>query len=335
MPAEWEKHEATWLSWPVNKETWPGEKISATEIVFAKMIYYLSHSEKVRINLLTDQKEQDRIMSLLTRENVLMDEVTFYPNKSNDAWCRDHGPIFVRDRQGKKVITNWEYNAWGGKYLPFDDDNRLPASIAGMLSYPIVSPGIILEGGSLDVNGKGTLLTTRSCLLNKNRNPHLTRKQIEEYLHRYLGATNILWLGEGVVGDDTDGHVDDISRFINRSTIVTMIETNKDDDNYLPLKENADYLKKMTDQDGQLFEIIELPMPSPLITDGLRLPASYSNFYISNKYVLVPVFNDKNDDKVLSILQSLFKDREVIGIDCRDLIWGQGAIHCVTQQEIA
>ena len=203
------------------------------------------------------------------------------------------------------------------------------------MSYPVVSPGIILEGGSIDVNGRGSLLTTRSCLLNKNRNSHLAQKQIEEYLFKFLGAANIIWLGEGIAGDDTDGHVDDLSRFVNTGTIVTAVEENKRDENYLPLKENAEHLKNVRDQDGKLFEIIELPMPSPLITDGLRLPASYANFFITNKYVLVPVFKDKNDDKAMSVLQSLFIDREVRGIDCRALVWGQGSIHCVTQQEIA
>ena len=231
------------------------------------------------------------------------------------------------------MVVKWNYNAWGGKYPPFDLDNEIPISIARQLQLPVAKPGIVMEGGSVDFNGKGTVLTTTSCLLNKNRNPHLSQQQIEKYLIDYYGVTNVLWLGDGIAGDDTDGHIDDITRFVNEETVVTVIEENKADENYKPLKENVKTLEKMKLENGRSIKIIELPMPSPVVYEGQRLPASYANFYISNRYVVTPVFNCMQDDKALSILQKCFPDRKVIGLDSTDIIWGLGSFHCLSQQE--
>jgi len=231
------------------------------------------------------------------------------------------------------MIVDWGYNAWGGKYPPFDLDDNIPTLIAKYYNIPVVYPGIVMEGGSVDFNGKGTVLTTTSCLLNPNRNPHLGQIQIEEYLRNYYGVTNILWLGDGIVGDDTDGHIDDITRFVNDDTVVTVVESNKQDDNYHPLQENLRTLKKMRLENGKQLNIVELPMPSAVVWDDMRLPASYANFYISNNYVVVPTFRDKNDDKALDILQQCFPDRKVVGLDSWDIIWGLGSFHCLSQQE--
>jgi agmatine deiminase len=231
------------------------------------------------------------------------------------------------------MIVDWGYNAWGGKYPPFDLDDNIPTLIANHYKIPVVYPGIVMEGGSVEFNGKGTLLTTTSCLLNENRNPHLNQGQIEKFLHDYYGAENILWLGDGIVGDDTDGHIDDLTRFVNSNTVVTVVEENKSDENYVPLQDNLKMLKKLRLEDGKQMNIIELPMPAEIVYDDMRLPASYANFYISNKYVVVPTFRDKNDDKALSLLQDSFKDRKVIGLDSLDIIWGLGSFHCLSQQE--
>jgi agmatine deiminase len=239
----------------------------------------------------------------------------------------------VNRQERKKMIVDWNYNAWGGKYPPFDLDDIIPTLIAKHYKIPVVNPGIIMEGGSVEFNGKGTLLTTSACLLNKNRNPHLNQKQIEEYLINYYGVEHILWIGDGIVGDDTDGHVDDITRFVNPDTVLTVVEENKNDENHEPLEENLKALKKMRLQDGKQLNVVELPMPSPVIYEGQRLPASYANFYIANNVVTVPVFNDKNDERALEIIQKYFPDRKVIGIDSTDIIWGLGSFHCLSQQE--
>ena len=254
---------------------------------------------------------------------------------TNDAWCRDHGPAFVINTNAdpKKIIVDWGYNAWGGKYPPFDLDDNIPTLIAQHYKIPVVYPGIVMEGGSVDFNGKGTVLTTTSCLLNTNRNPHLNQGQIEQYLHDYYGVENILWLGDGIVGDDTDGHIDDLTRFVNENTVVTVVEENKQDDNYSILQENLKSIKKLRLENGKQLDIVELPMPAAVVYEDMRLPASYANFYIGNKYVIVPTFRDKNDDRALQILQSCFRDRKVIGLDSLDIIWGLGSFHCLSQQE--
>ena len=231
------------------------------------------------------------------------------------------------------MVVKWNYNAWGGKYPPFDLDNEIPVSIAAHYNLPLTKPGIVMEGGSVEFNGKGTVLTTTSCLLNPNRNPHLTQSQIENYLTSYYGAENVLWLGDGIVGDDTDGHIDDITRFVDEETVVTVIEDDQRDENYIPLKENMEALEKMRLENGKPLRIVTLPMPSAVVYEEQRLPASYANFYISNKYVVVPTFRDANDDRALSILQKYFPSRKVVGLDSTDIIWGLGSFHCLSQQE--
>ncbi len=336
MPAEWEPHEATWLSWPHKEASWPG-KFEPVPAVFAGLTKRLTASELVRINV-ADEDFAERVRVELRKARVDLSRVSFHFNPTNDAWCRDHGPMYVvreRDGQRERAINDWGYNAWGNKYPPYDLDDVVPTRIAREFNEPLFTPNIVMEGGSLDVNGKGTLLTTESCLLNPNRNPHLTKAQIEQYLRDYLGVTHFLWLGDGIVGDDTDGHIDDLTRFVSADTIVTVIEEDPDDENYKPLKENYERLQTMRDQDGQPFRIVTMPMPGALYFDDQRLPASYANFYIANQSVLVPTYRHANDARALATLQSLFPTRQVIGIDCTDLIWGLGAIHCVTQQQPA
>jgi agmatine deiminase len=264
-----------------------------------------------------------------------MNKVFFHHFATNDAWCRDHGPAFLINPNAdiKKVIVDWGYNAWGDKYPPYDLDDVIPTKIAEYYNIPVYNPGIVMEGGSVEFNGRGTLLTSTSCLLNPNRNPTLSRDKIEEYLEKYYNVDNILWLGEGIVGDDTDGHIDDITRFVNEETVVTVVEDNKSDDNYFLLKDNLKELHKMRLENGKQLNIVELPMPSAVIYEDQRLPASYANFYISNNYVVVPTFRDKNDDIALNILQQLFPNRTVKGLDSTDIIWGLGSFHCLSQQE--
>jgi agmatine deiminase len=336
MPAEWEPHEATWLSWPHKEASWPGA-FEPVPAVFVEIVKHLTPSELVRINV-ADEDFAARVRNLLKQGGVNLDRVRFHLNPTNDAWCRDHGPIYVvRDVNGERerAINDWGYNAWGNKYPPYDLDDVVPTRIAAEMGETLFQPGIVMEGGSLDVNGRGTLLTTEACLLNPNRNPQLNRRQIEQYLTDYLGVTNILWLGDGIAGDDTDGHVDDLTRFVSPDTVVTVIEDDPADENYEPLKENYERLLRMTDQDGRPFRVIKLPMPRAAYLDGQRLPMSYANFYIANEAVLVPTYRDPNDAAACEVLQGCFPDRRVVGIDCTHLIWGLGSIHCVTQQQPA
>lgn len=336
MPAEWEPHEATWLSWPHKEASWPGA-FEPVPGIFAEMVEHLAASELVRINV-ADEEFAGRVRLLLAQRGVDPRRVLFHYHPTNDAWCRDHGPNYVvRDRSGKRerAINDWGYNAWGNKYPPYDADDLIPTRIAQEMGDPLFLPGIVLEGGSIDVNGCGTLLTTESCLLHPNRNPELDKATIEEYLRSYLGVRQILWLGDGIVGDDTDGHIDDLTRFVAPDTVVTVVEQDPTDENYAPLRENLARLRQMTDQDGAPLRIVELPMPSPIVYDGQRLPASYANFYIANQVVLVPTYRDPHDKEACEQLQSLFPTRRVIPIDCTQLIWGLGAIHCVTQQQPA
>lgn len=332
FPAEFAKHDATWLSWPHKEASWPG-KIDAIYPIYAQFIKLLAEGERVNINVVDESMKQNALQ-YLKEVQADLDQVKFFIHPTNDAWCRDHGPAFVINKsEKKKMIVDWGYNAWGGKYPPFDLDDNIPTLIAQQLDIPVVYPGIVMEGGSVEFNGKGTLLTTTSCLLNKNRNPHLDQKQIEGYLRSYYGVENILWLGDGILGDDTDGHIDDLTRFVNETTVVTVVEENKLDENYPVLQENLQALKKLRLEGGNLLEVIELPMPSAVVYEDMRLPASYANFYIGNKYVIVPTFRDKNDDRALQILQSCFSDRKVIGLDSLDIIWGLGSFHCLSQQE--
>jgi len=332
FPAEWHRHTATWLSWPHKEESWPG-KIGMIYSRYAEFLKVLTEGEIVRINVADEQ------MTAFTKEQLLaigtdLNKVEFFPFPTNDAWCRDHGPAFLINSETKqKAIVDWGYNAWGGKYPPFDLDDVIPTKIGAHFGLPVYHPGIVMEGGSVDFNGKGTILTTTACLLNKNRNPLLNQQQIEEYLYNYYGAEQILWLGDGIVGDDTDGHIDDITRFVNEDTVVTVVEENKNDENYHILQDNLKTLKTMRLLNGKQLNIIELPMPAPVIYENQRLPASYANFYIGNAAVVVPTYRCANDDKALEILTQCFPDRKVVGIDSTDIIWGLGSFHCLSQQE--
>jgi len=330
MPAEWEPHEATWLSWPHKAESWPGA-FEPVPGIFVEIARLLAQSELVRINVANEDRAAE-VRALLLRGGVDLAAVRFHLIPTDDSWVRDHGPIYVV-RGGERAIINWGYNAWGDKYPPYNLDDQVPARIAAESGEQVFTPGIVMEGGSLDVNGRGTLLTTEACLLNPNRNPQLSRGEIEGYLRDYLGVSRVLWLGDGIVGDDTDGHVDDLTRFVTADTVVTALEEDPADENYRPLRENHERLRTMTDQDGRGLRVVTLPMPGPVYFDGQRLPASYANFYIANRAVLVPTYRHANDARALHILQDLFPDRSVVGIDCTHLVWGLGAIHCVTQQQ--
>ncbi|MEJ7560183.1 MAG: agmatine deiminase family protein [Pedobacter sp.] len=333
FPAEWAKHDATWLTWPHKEESWPG-KIDTIYTPYCQFIKAVSEGEKVRINI-NDEETKSFAISKLKEQDVDLNQIEFYFNPSNDAWCRDHGPAFLINpsAESKKVIVDWGYNAWGGKYPPFEQDDIIPTLIADHLDIPVFNPGIVMEGGSVEFNGAGTILTTTACLLNKNRNPHLSKEQIEEYLMECYGAVQVLWLGDGIVGDDTDGHIDDITRFVNEDTVLTVVESNPLDDNYILLHENLAALREMRLPNGKPLNIITLPMPSPVIHEDTRLPASYANFYISNAAVIVPTFRDVNDNQALEIIRSVFPDRKVVGIDSTDIIWGLGSFHCLSQQE--
>lgn len=338
FPAEFEQQRALWLSWPHKEASWPG-KLQTIYKPYCEFILQVSRHQKVCINVADAAMQQFALTEIEKFAPLVpgakLNEISFYLFPTNDAWCRDHGPAFVVNRQtGEKAIVDWGYNAWGDKYPPYDLDDVIPTRIGEALGLNVFHPGIVMEGGSVEFNGKGTLLTTTACLLNKNRNPHLSQKQIEEYLHEYYGAEHILWLGDGIVGDDTDGHIDDITRFVNEDTVVTVVEQDKNDDNYELLQENLKNLHTMRLENGKQLNVIELPMPKAVIYEDQRLPASYANFYIANKSIIVPTFQDSvNDTKALDIIQSCFKDREIIGIDSTDLIWGLGSFHCLSQQE--
>ena len=331
FPAEWHKHESTWLSYPHNQNSWP-DKINTIFPSYNLFIKELARNEKVNINIL-DNKMLQRVDSELKSIGANMSNIDFHMFKTNDAWCRDHGPAFlINPKEGKKAIIDWNYNAWGDKY-PYELDNKIPSQIAKTLNLPTFEPGIIMEGGSVDFNGKGTLITTTACLLNENRNPKLNQSQIEEKLINFYGVDNIIWIGEGVEGDDTDGHVDDITRFVNEDTVITVVEADKNDNNYKPLQDNLKTLSVSRLENGKQMNIVELLMPEPFYFEDQRLPASYANFYIANDSVIVPVFNSKHDNKAIYILEECFKNRKVIGIDSREIIWGLGSFHCLSQQE--
>ncbi len=335
MPAEWEPHAATWLTWPRPAGiSFPG-RYEVVPPIYAELIRHLVAVEEVHINV-WDADMKARVRQTLNELNTPLARVHFHMFPAYEPWCRDHGPIFVsREYQGQheRAVVDWAYNAWGGKYPPYDLDDAVPERVAEFLGLPLFRPGIVMEGGSIEVNGRGTLLTTEACLLNPNRNPELSQAEINSYLREYLGVEKILWLGEGIVGDDTDGHIDDLARFINAITIVTVVEDDIDDANYPVLQENLRRLRMFRDQNDKLFRIVKLPMPGLVEYQGQRLPASYANFYIANQIVLVPTFRHPNDQKALEILQREFPDRRVIGIDSTGLIWGLGSLHCLTQQE--
>lgn len=334
MPAEWEPHEATWLSWPQpDCNSFPGSYARVIP-TFVKMAETLAESEIVRINV--SGADQEKTVRKLLR-SCPPERVEYFHIPTDEPWCRDHGPIFVkRDKSPQLAVLNFGFNAWGFKLSPFDEDNAVPPAVAKALGLPIFNfEHFILEGGSIDTNGHGTLLTTESCLLNPNRNPTLDRTAIEKKLRDKLGVKKILWLGDGIEGDDTDGHVDDITRFVGPSTVITAVEEDEHDPNCEPLQQNLDRLHTMRLADGEPLHVLTLPMPTRIMREGQRLPASYANFYIANSVVLLPVFNENNDAWAVSALHEAFPTRRIVPIDCRELIWGLGAFHCLTQQQPA
>lgn len=333
MPAEWQPHQATWISWPHKRDSWPG-KFEPVEPVMAQAVAALSTSETVRINVL-DRAHETHVRSLLEGRAVAKN-IRFHRFPTNDAWCRDHGAIFVtRDGASpakEALALDFRFNSWGLKYPPFDLDDAIPPQMAQALGVACISVDMVLEGGSIEVNGGGALLTTEQCLLNANRNPQLGRDGIEQLLRNFLGVRQILWLGDGIVGDDTDGHVDDLTRFVSEHIVVTVVEEDRRDDNYDALAENRERLAEMRLDGGRALEIVELRMPRPVEYRGDRLPASYANFYIGNTVVLMPAFADPADEPNRRILENCFPGRKIVPVDCTDLVLGLGTFHCLTQQ---
>ncbi|MGO9619572.1 MAG: agmatine/peptidylarginine deiminase [Bryobacteraceae bacterium] len=326
MPAEWEPHQATWIAWPHNRSDWPG-RFAPIPWVYGEIVRKLAQVERVRI-LVRDRAQERQARRLLAKVGANAEAVDFFVCQTNRSWTRDYAPLFVKDRRGALAVTAWRFNAWA-KYSDWKLDAAVPAWMARRLKLPVFTPGMVLEGGSIDVNGAGLLLTTEECLLSKvqARNPGVSRVQVERKLRAHLGVTRVIWLRNGIAGDDTHGHVDDIARFVARDTVAAASEADPSDANYLPLRENLRILRAAG------LRVVKLPMPRPLIFAGRRLPASYANFYIANRLVLVPTFNDPADRVALAALARAFPDREVAGINSTDLIWGLGALHCMTQQE--
>ncbi len=337
MPAEWERQKSTWIAWPHNKSDWPG-KFQKIPTVFLDIIFHLS-SDQI-INILVQRQAQKKIIKKnLKLRKTKMGNIRFYLIKNNRAWIRDYGPIFVKNKLGKKLILNWKFNAWA-KYKDYQKDDRVNHFISKKFKRKIIEPKykkkqIVLEGGAIDVNGNGTLITTRECLLSKvqERNPGFSAKVYEKVFDKYLGVKNVIWLNKGLVGDDTHGHIDDVAKFVSENKIFINDENDTKDKNYKNVKKNLDILKKQRNLKGKKFEIVKIPLPGIKKIEGIRVPASYINFYISNKKVLVPIYNDPKDELVLKIFRKHFKKRVVIPIDCSDLVWGFGAIHCMTIQE--
>ena len=337
MPAEWEPHEATWLAWPHERSDWPG-KFEAIPWAYAEIVRHLAHSERVYL-LVQNRTAESGVRVILKASGVNLGNVEFFCVPTNRGWMRDSGPICVKSSSGEVAFTHWFFNGWA-KYSNYQKDAVAVTKANKKLRRRIWQPvhnghRVVLEGGSIEVNGHGTLLTTEGCLLGRTqiRNPSFTRDDYAHVFRAYLGATQVLWLRNGIAGDDTHGHVDDLARFVNATTILTVVEPNPSDVNHAPLQENLHRLKSMKDLDGRSFRIETLPMPAPVYFDGQRLPASYANFYIANKVVLVPTFNDPNDRVALNTLTALFPSREVVGIACRDLVLGLGTLHCMTQQQ--
>jgi agmatine deiminase len=328
MPAEWEPHEATWIAWPHNREDWPG-RFAPIPWVYGEIVRKLSRMEKVRI-LVKDHALEEQAQRVLQKVGAKLDAVEFFPCPTNRVWTRDYGPLFVKSPAGSVALTAWRFNAWA-KYDDWQLDASVPAKVGEWLKLPVSTPPMVLEGGSIDVNGAGLLLTTEECLLSpvQARNPGMSRQEIEKMLGSYLGVKRVIWLHNGIAGDDTHGHIDDVARFVGPETVVLSSEPDRSDPNYEPLRENARILEAAG------LRVVKLPMPRPLIFASQRLPVSYANFYIANGLVLVPTFNDPNDRIALARLARLFPDREVTGINCTELILGLGALHCMTQQQPA
>lgn len=336
FPPEWHPHTATWFSWPRPEGiSFPGKYHTVPENL-ARLMREIQSREQVHINV-PNENWGYIVRQQLKEHGCPTTNVFFHFIKTNESWCRDHGPAFVLKRSAKRhaaAIVDWGFNAWGGKYPPYDDDDAVPTRIAENLKLPLFYPGIVMEGGSVEFNGAGTVLTTTDCLLNKNRNPKLSKRQIEQYLKDYYGQRHVLWLTGGIKGDDTDGHIDDLARFISPSKLVIGVEDDGKDANYRVLRDVRKQAEKLRDQDGRPFEIIEIPMPAPVVHDRQRLPATYVNFYFVNGALLVPTYSDRiNDRKAMKILQSHLPKHDVIGVNCVELIWGLGAIHCLTQQQ--
>jgi agmatine deiminase len=339
MPAEWEPHEGTWIAWPHEKTDWPS-KFQPVPWIYCEIVRILAQSERVHI-LVNDIATERKVRRMLTRAHVDMAAVDFFRCPTNRSWTRDYCPIFVLNDQGRPIITNWRFNGWA-KYPNWETDDAVPSAIAALLQMEEVQPvvaghRVVLEGGGIDVNGSGSLVTTEECLLSpiQARNPELTREQMEQAFATYLGVTNVLWLRNGISGDDTHGHVDDLARFVAADTVVIAVEEDPGDPNYAPTQENLQLLREMKTETGAPLRVVPLPMPRPVLYDRQRLPASYANFYIANRAVLVPVFHDSRDREALNTLADLFPDREVIGIASADLVLGLGTLHCMTQQQIA
>jgi len=332
MPPEWAKQRSMWFSWAHNQDTWPNH-LDQVQIPYSLMVAEFSRVQRVDINVPSKRWEEEARKSLIEAK-ADFSNVFFHQIPTNDSWIRDHGPVFLlKEGSSEKALANFGFNSWGEKYPPFDLDNDVPSRMSDELELESFDAPFILEGGSIDHNGDGLLITTESCLLNKNRNPELDKKTIEQLLSDWIGVEKIFWLDDGIVGDDTDGHVDDITRFVNHKTIVTVMEKKEHDENYEPLMKNRELLQDIKQTNGSSIEVIELPMPEPVVYKKDRLPASYANFTIANDLVLVPTFECEQDKYALGILKELFPNRKVIGLDCRMIVMGLGAIHCLTQQE--
>jgi agmatine deiminase len=325
MPAEWERHEATWISWPKNADTFPSKILPAVEEAYVKMVDVLSKGEEVRI-LVDGAKEEGRVASLLRNDA----NVSFHRIRTVDVWVRDYGPTYLKG--GDLALVRWSFNAWGRKYNDLLPDDEAGDRIATSSGLKVFRPGVVLEGGSIDVNGSGTVLTTEQCLLNANRNPSLSKARLEDILREYLGIRNVVWLKEGIEGDDTDGHVDDIARFVAPGTVAMASERNREDSNHPTLETNRKLLELSRDEHGRRLQAVDVPMPDKVSSSEGRLPASHLNFYIGNEVVLVPTFGGDSDRRALRALEGAFPKRDVVGIDCRALVYGLGTIHCVTQQ---
>jgi agmatine deiminase len=331
MPAEWHPHTATWLAWPKDPETWP-DRVPRAEAAFLEIIAALAPGETVNL-LVDDETAESAVCARFTFPNA--ERVRLIRLPTVDSWIRDYGPNFLIDGRGNLAYNDWVFNAWGDKYEELKRDNDIPRQLESLLKVPRFEPGIVMEGGAIDVNGAGCVLTTEQCLLNPNRNPHLTRAEIEQYLGDYLGVSKVIWLGEGIVGDDTDGHVDDIARFADERTIVCAVEEDSSDPNHELLQDNLERLRRATDAHGRPFEIVTLPMPGPVEGRDGRLPASYANFLIANAAIVLPVFGHPNDARAAEILQRLFPTRRVTPVRAEDLVWGMGTVHCLSQQQPA
>ncbi|MCW3999648.1 MAG: agmatine deiminase family protein [Candidatus Bathyarchaeota archaeon] len=331
MPAEWQRHDAIWLAWPYDPTTFP-DRVEKVEATYVQIVGEIHESEHVNLFVI-DEPTKKKVLRLFQAAGIDLSKVDIYVTDYADVWFRDYGPIFVRNPRHELAMIHWDFNSWGEKYETLLKDKEIPAFINQKMKLRCFRPGIVLEGGSIDVNGEGTLLTTEQCLLNSNRNPDLTKERIEQYLSDFLGVTHFIWLKRGILGDDTDGHIDDLARFVDPRTVVCAYQDDAGEADFGALQENYAVLCDATDQDGHKLRVIKLPMPKVVSDEGEQLPASYTNFYIGNTKVLVPVFDDPNDEKALAILQEMFPTRKVVGICCKDLVYGFGTLHCISQQQ--